>query len=408
MTSGPRTPAWLDRRSLVAAMLLAALPTARRAGARSSAKNAAASMSWKRAVVEAERPRIVGGLARWMSAPIETVVDHRAERSPGDAHAYYSEGDYWWPDQSNPGGPYIRRDGHSNPSRFEAHRLALIGLSRTVPWLASARLLTGADAPLVRLQQHLDAWFVEPATRMAPHLEHAQAIIGRNAGRGIGIIDTLHLVEVARAAYRIDERDELRNASAIKAWFRAYLDWMLTSANGLDEQDELNNHATCYVLQVAAFAELLDDAERLDWCMARLRNILLSSQVEADGRQPLELSRTKPYSYTLFNAEAMATLTHLLHGQGRPAWDVATAAGGSVARAVRWLEPYIRDKSAWPFAADVEHFDDWPMRQMSLLFTALATGDQAMFKLWQGLPSDSEVPEVVRNTPIRQPVLWLV
>ena len=34
---------------------------------------------------------------------------------------------------------------------------------------------------------------------MAPHLRYAQAIHGRSTGRGIGIIDTIHLVEVARA-----------------------------------------------------------------------------------------------------------------------------------------------------------------------------------------------------------------
>ncbi len=35
---------------------------------------------------------------------------------------------------------------------------------------------------------------------MNPNLQYAQAIKGRFTGRGTGIIDTLHLVEVARAA----------------------------------------------------------------------------------------------------------------------------------------------------------------------------------------------------------------
>ncbi len=35
---------------------------------------------------------------------------------------------------------------------------------------------------------------------MNPNLQYAQAIQGRFTGRGTGIIDTLHLVEVARAA----------------------------------------------------------------------------------------------------------------------------------------------------------------------------------------------------------------
>ncbi len=41
---------------------------------------------------------------------------------------------------------------------------------------------------------------------MNPNLQYAQAIFGVNKGRGIGIIDTLQLVEVARAATLLDKR----------------------------------------------------------------------------------------------------------------------------------------------------------------------------------------------------------
>ena len=43
---------------------------------------------------------------------------------------------------------------------------------------------------------HLRAWFLDPATRMNPSLDYAQAIFGVSPGRGTGVIDTLHLVEV--------------------------------------------------------------------------------------------------------------------------------------------------------------------------------------------------------------------
>jgi hypothetical protein len=358
-------------------------------------------------VLRIERKRVVPKADSFTAAALETVTSHRAARSPGDKHAYYSEGDYWWPDPANPTGPYIRRDGLSNPDRFEAHRLALIRLSRIVPWLASAHRLTGRRRYLDAMQRHLDGWFVDPDTRMAPHLEHAQAIIGVNKGRGIGIIDTLHLVEVARAIRYADQLGKLGNAAPIKQWFRDYLDWMLTSPNGLDEQDEKNNHGTCYMLQVAAFAELLEDKQRIDWCADQLRINLIPAQIAPDGTQPLELARTKPYGYALFNLEAMATLAHLLRGHGHDIWSFETADGRSLTKAVRWLEPYIRDKSAWPLAKDVEYFSQWPMRQMSLLFAAEALNDPALFQLWGSLPGDSEVPEIIRNTPIRQPLLWL-
>ena len=61
-----------------------------------------------------------------------TVTAFIAERSAGDVHDFYSEGDYWWPDTLNPDGPYIRRDGQTNPDNFVAHRHAMIRFSSIV------------------------------------------------------------------------------------------------------------------------------------------------------------------------------------------------------------------------------------------------------------------------------------
>ena len=43
-------------------------------------------------------------------------------RSAGGLHDFFSEGDYWWPDPKNPDGPYIQRDGMTNPDNFVEHR----------------------------------------------------------------------------------------------------------------------------------------------------------------------------------------------------------------------------------------------------------------------------------------------
>ena len=61
--------------------------------------------------------------------PPLTVTGFVAERSAGGIHDFYSEGDYWWPDPENPDGPYIRRDGVSNPDNFAEHRKAMIDFS---------------------------------------------------------------------------------------------------------------------------------------------------------------------------------------------------------------------------------------------------------------------------------------
>src|SRR5436305_1769215 len=92
----------------------------------------------------------------------------------------------------NPNGPYIRRDGFTNPANFDDHRKAMVRLSLIVPALAAAWELTGDKKYADQAGKHLRAWFVDPATKMNTNLEYAQAIFNLNKGRGTGIIDTLH------------------------------------------------------------------------------------------------------------------------------------------------------------------------------------------------------------------------
>ena len=108
-----------------------------------------------------------------------------------------------------------------------------------MPALTAAWKVTQQKKYADHAARHLRAWFLDEATRMNPNLLYAQAIQGRFTGRGIGIIDTLHLVEVARAA------GVLKNVD-VRPWFREYLTWMTTHQNGKDEQDAKNNHGTCW------------------------------------------------------------------------------------------------------------------------------------------------------------------
>ncbi|MEC8778547.1 MAG: alginate lyase family protein, partial [Verrucomicrobiota bacterium] len=62
-----------------------------------------------------ERPRILAKAKTYLSEKPRTVTADRCERSEGDAHDFYSEGDYWWPNPEDPDGPYVRRDGETNP-----------------------------------------------------------------------------------------------------------------------------------------------------------------------------------------------------------------------------------------------------------------------------------------------------
>ncbi|GAA0866008.1 hypothetical protein GCM10009115_26850 [Sphingopyxis soli] len=355
-----------------------------------------------------ERKRLLPQGPALLAVEPRTIATIPAPRSPAGPHDYYSEGDYWWPDPDHPGGAYLRRDGRSNPDKFDGHRDALIAFGRTVPALAAVWELTGDPRYAEAAMRHLRAWFVDPATRMNPQLNHAQAIIGVNSGRAIGVIDTLQIVEVARAAELFARRQAPGYAAMraeVERWFADYLDWLTTSPFGMQERDEKNNHGSCWLLQASAFAALLGRGDVLEAARAHLRTVIVPTQIAPDGRQPLELARTKPYAYSLFNLDVLAASAWLLGGHDLVAWE--TGDGRSIAKAIAFMAPYVADKARWPFARDIEYWDGFPVRQPSLLFGGLALDRRDWTALWQRLEPDPRIDEVVRNFPVRQPLLWL-
>jgi hypothetical protein len=327
----------------------------------------------------------------------------------GGPHDFFSEGDYWWPDPKNPDGPYIQRDGMSNPDNFNVHRKYLIRMSIQVPALTAAWLITKDDRYAFHASEHLRAWFIDDRTRMNPNLQYAQAIHGRATGRGIGIIDTIHLVEVARSIEILESSSALTQGDlkAIKQWFADYLRWMTTHPYGIEEREAKNNHGTCWVMQVAAFARLTDNRELMDYCGNRFKTVLLPNQMDTDGSFPLEIKRTKPYAYSLFNLEAMSAICQILSMPEDNLWTFQLSDGRGMQRAMQFIVPYIRNKKSWPLSADVMYDQYWPMRQSSLIFAGLALGKSDYIELWKTLPGDSRVEEVTRNFFIRQPVLWM-
>lgn len=338
-----------------------------------------------------------------------TVTASSCKRSAGGLHDFYSEGDYWWPDPANPSAPYIQKDGQSNPGNFSDHRLAMIRLSEITATLTSAWLLTGQENYAAKVLEHLNAWFADPATRMNPDLLYAQAIWGRYTGRGIGLIDAYHLVEVAQSSKLLIEAKAIPGADArkIKAWFSQFLEWMTTHQYGIDEMNAKNNHGTCWVATAASMATLVNNDKIRQMCTDRFKNILLPSQMAGDGSFPLEIKRTKPYGYSLFNIDAFCNVARILSTPEDNLWEFTTPDGKSLKKGMQYIYPFIKDKTSWPFAKDIYIWEEWPVRQSSLLFAGIAYGIEDYIQTFLQFPAYPEHPEVIRNLPVRHPVIWL-
>jgi len=352
------------------------------------------------------RKQIMNEAAWAMLQQPVTVTASSSPRSAGGKHDFFSEADYFWPDPKNPEGPYINRDGMTNPDNFVEHRKAMIRFSKIIGALASAYKLTGDVKYVNQAVIHLKAWFMDPETMMNPSLWFAQAVKGQFTGRNYGIIDTIHLMEVAQGIIVMEKAIDPTTKSGVKKWFADYTNWLMTSKPGMQERDVKNNHATCWAMQVASLAKLCQNNTVLDSIRIRYKTILLPRQMGTDGSFPLELERTKPYGYSIFNLDAMTMLCQILSTPQDNLWNFETPDGKSIKKGIAYLYPFVADKSKWTLKPDVMYWDNWPVAQPFLLFGANAYHENAWLKTWQKLDHNPQVEEVIRNLPIRHPLIW--
>jgi hypothetical protein len=374
-----------------------------------AAANSVAAQLTRAELVQLERGRVLAAANRYLGEPPITITGYRAERSAGGVHDFFSEGDYWWPNPADSNGPYIRRDGETNPNNFVKHRDAMRRLSQIVPALVAAYEITGDERYASRAVDHLRAWFVNESTRMNPNLLYGQAIKGVATGRSTGIIDTIHLVEVARAVEELERMGYLKGESlaAMKAWFQGYLAWITMHPYGVEEHDATNNHSAAWAMQVGEFARLVGDEPRLATTRRFFQDTLIPMQMAADGSFPRELGRTKPYGYSLFQLDMMSMVAEILSTPTIDLWNFTTPDGRGMRKALEFMYPYIKDKSTWPKPPDVMHYDQWPVRHPALLFGGRALHEPRYLGLWRTLDPDPAVGEVIRNYPVRQPLLWV-
>lgn len=360
-------------------------------------------------LVEIDSLRIIKSANEYLKIEPIPITNFYCERSKGTKNDFYSEGDYWWPDSTNLEGPYVRRDGLTNPDNFKSHRKAMRDMSIQIAALTAAYKITLDKKYANHASKHLRAWFINADTRMNPNMSYAQAIKGICEGRGVGLIDGIHLVEPARAVTVLESMNgiDLGEAKIIKDWYAEFLVWMTTHEYGIDERDRKNNHGSCWVMQAAEYARLTNNTELTNYCINRYKTVLLPNQMAVDGGFPMELKRTKPYGYSLFNIDILSTVCEILSTSKENLWEFQLSEGQGMKRGMEFIFPFIKDKSKWPFDKDVMYWDQWPVRHPSLLFAAEAFKNQNYLSLWYELQPEPTTEEGLRNFPIRQPVLWM-
>jgi hypothetical protein len=288
---------------------------------------------------------------RAMSEGPFSVMDKQQLPPSGDKHDYLSHAPYFWPDPKSPNGlPYIRRDGERNPEiRTITDHDELAKMASAVGALALGYYLSCDDTYAQRATLLLRTWFLDPATRMNPNLEFAQGIPGINTGRSIGIIDTASLTKVTDAVGLLRGAKSWTDADqqGMETWFGAFATWLESSEHGKKESAAKNNHGTYFDLQFADYELFAGHPELAKQVIEQAERKRIATQVEPDGEQPLELARTRAFSYSTMNLRGLMDLALLGDHVGLDLWSFQTKDGRSIRKAFEYLLPYATGEKKW-------------------------------------------------------------
>ncbi|MBT5270751.1 MAG: alginate lyase family protein, partial [Candidatus Marinimicrobia bacterium] len=283
---------------------------------------------------------------------IYSVMDKPFTPLSGDKHDYMSVGPFWWPDPEKEDGlPYIRRDGEVNPERELYDTTPLRKLAHEVSILSASYFFLNDEKYAERATTMIRAWFLDEKTRMNPHLNYAQAIPGKTAGRGIGIIDSRSFFEIVEAIGFITSSESWtgQDEAGLKKWFAEYVKWLMESENGIDEEDALNNHGTWYDVILSSLALYSGQDEIAKKVITAFPEHRIIPQIQADGSQPRELSRTRSFHYSTMNLKGMYYIAMLGEKVGVRILNPDTEHGQLVKKALDYLIPYLSRIDEWPY-----------------------------------------------------------
>lgn len=352
-----------------------------------------------------QEPETMAGLQerarQALSNPLYSVTHKESAPAGGDRHDYYSLGPYWWPNPDTESGlPYIRRDGKRNPeiNQLAGDNQRLVHLNRDITALALAYHFTGEPAYGEKARAQLRSWFLDPATRMNPNFQHAQAVPGRNNGRGIGIIEARFLIPLIDAINLLDTQLSAGEKKQLRQWFARFNHWLQTSDNGFEEDNWHNNHGTWFDAQVVAFSLFAGDIKTAKRRLRITQMRRIGSQFDIHGNQHAEFERTRPWHYANFNLEAYNLLGRFGDIVGVDIWNY-TIDGHALKQGYKLIAEVVLTPDNWPYK---ELYGLDPQVARSTLYTAQRSYSDASFsKAWDSLRQASTSKPDPRLVPVK-------
>ena len=318
-------------------------------------------MDVKKALIEEKEPNALANFNQLIKQADNvlngreySVVNKKGVPPSGDKHDYMTIGPYWWPNPDSPDGlPYIRKDGEINPETRNDFTdfVELQAFSNAIHTLKDAFYFSEEEAYAKKAVELIDAWFLNADTKMNPNMDFGQSIPGKYDGRPFGIIEFERIIEVIKCLELLEDRSLLPDATkqGMNAWLGAYANWLQTSDNGTKEANTKNNHATHYDGQLLSIKLYLGEIDFIKEYLNTVTSQRIFSQIEPNGSQPLELARTKSFSYSVMNLHGFLYLARLGQKVGVDLWHRESPDGRSIKRGFEYMLPYLTQEKEWEY-----------------------------------------------------------
>jgi len=284
-----------------------------------------------------------------LEQPIVNVVAEGALPPSGDAHDYFSYSPYWWPDAENPDGPYIWRDGVTNPDRRTSDVSRLEAMSKAVTSLVPAWYFTGDERYAERAVQQIRAWYLDPETKMNPNFRFGQKRRGHDYNSSGGILESNRMDWVVDCAILLEDFSGWtdKDKTDLRNWFGELATWMVESPEGIEEAMQPNNHGAWYNQHLILFS-LYGEKPEIARTHLELMPARIFGQVFIDGRQPQELIRTNALSYSIYGARALVGVARLGRHLDVDLFAYRSTEGRSIRLAIDYITPFILGEEEWP------------------------------------------------------------
>lgn len=289
-----------------------------------------------------------------LADPVPAITDKSRVAPSGDKHDYFSMARYWWPNpQTADHLPYIRQDGKVNPETEDLDRHTLDQMEKMLTIYSLAYFYSGNEAYAQKGWDILRTWFINRKTRMNPTMQYSQVRMGHNnnLGSNSGLLDGYSFLVVPDAVdiLSASKSAKPKEVALIRQWFADYLNWMLTSPQGIKENVADNNHGTAYHIQVAVYALFVGNDSIAQRYLNSFVERRVLPQIEPDGRQPKELARTRAYGYSCYNIKHYLDMMDICRLQGIDLMEQPEVQQ-RFERAIDYLTPYLgKPVSAWPY-----------------------------------------------------------